>query len=86
MPEGQVYPSPESVLNSPYCVYLQKIWNQTGIDLMGIHIEIEGYKYILSVIDYFTNLFELIPLKTKYGKDRHGALPSSWHDMDNLTS
>ena len=31
---------------------------------MGTLMEIEGYRYILTVIDHFTKWFELVPLKT----------------------
>ena len=44
-------------------------WSQIGIDLMGMVEEIEGYRYILTVIDYFTKWFELAPLKTKSGEE-----------------
>ena len=46
-----------------------KIWTQIGIDLMGTLKETEeGYRYILTVIDYFTKYIELIPIRRKWGK------------------
>ena len=47
-----------------------KIWTQIGIDLMGTLKETEeGYRYILTVIDYFTKYMELIPLRRKMGQE-----------------
>ena len=43
---------------------------QIGIDLMGTLKEIEeGYRYICTVIDYFTKYMELIPLRRKMGQE-----------------
>ena len=47
-----------------------KTWTQIGIDLMGTLKETEeGYRYILTVIDYFTKEMELIPLRRKMGQE-----------------
>ena len=47
-----------------------KIWTQIGINLMGTLKETEeGYRYILTVIDYFMKYMELIPLRRKTGQD-----------------
>ena len=39
--------------------------SQISIDLMGFLMEIGGYRYILTFIDYFTKRFTLILLKKK---------------------
>ena len=45
-----------------------KIRTQISIDLMGTLKETEeGYRYILTVIDYFSKYMELIPLRRKTG-------------------
>ena len=47
-----------------------KIWTQIGIDLMGTLKETEeGYRYILTVIHYFTKYMELILLRRKMGQE-----------------
>ena len=47
-----------------------KIWTQIGINLMGTLKETgEGYRYILTVIDYFMKYMELIPLRRKTGQE-----------------
>ena len=51
-----------------------RIWTQIGIDLMGTLTEIDGYRYVLTVIDYFTKWVEIIPLKTKSGEEVGRAL------------
>lgn len=40
-------------------------WSQIGIDLLGPLHEINGYKYILTAICYFTKWTELTPLRSK---------------------
>ena len=42
----------------------QKIFGQIGIDLVTM-VESQGYKYILTVCDFFTKWPELIPIKDK---------------------
>ena len=45
-----------------------KIWTQIGIDLMVTLKETEeGYRYILTVIDYFTKYMELILAQEETG-------------------
>ena len=47
-----------------------KIWTQISIDLMGTLKQTEeGYRYILTVIDYFTKYMELILLRRKMGQE-----------------
>ena len=47
-----------------------KIWTQIGIDLMGTLKETEeGYRYILTVINYFMKSMELILLRRKMGQE-----------------
>ena len=47
-----------------------KIWTQISIDLMGTLKETEeGYRYILTVIDYFSKYMELISLRRKTGQE-----------------
>ena len=47
-----------------------KIWTQISIDLVGTLKETEeGYRYIVTVIDYFTKYMELIPLRRKMGQE-----------------
>ena len=59
-----------------------KIWTQIGIDLMGTLKETEeGYRYILTVIDYFTKYMELIPLRRKMGKRLERTSLSLYADM-----
>ena len=41
-----------------------RIFAQVGIDLMQLS-PIDGYKYVLTVMDYFTKWIELIPLRNK---------------------
>ena len=68
MLQDQVSPSSESTLQTPDSEHPQQIWSQISIDLMGTLMEIEGYRYILTMIDYFTKLFAVIPLMTKSGE------------------
>ena len=42
----------------------QKIFSQIGIDLVTM-VESQGYKYILTVCDFFTKWPELIPIRDK---------------------
>ena len=42
----------------------QKIFSQKGIDLITM-VESQGYKYILTVCDFFTKWPELIPIRDK---------------------
>ena len=42
----------------------QKIFGQIGINLVTM-VESQGYKYILTVCDFFTKWPELIPIKDK---------------------
>ena len=42
----------------------QKIFGQIGIDLVTM-VESQGYKYILTVCDFFTKWPELVPIKDK---------------------
>ncbi len=47
-----------------------EIWSQIGIDLVVNLTETEeGYKHVLSVVDYFTKWVEIIPMKTKKGQE-----------------
>ena len=47
-----------------------KIWTQIGIDLMGTLKENEeGYRYILTAINYFMKYMELILLRRKMGQE-----------------
>ena len=50
-------------------------WSQIGIDLMCTLMEIEGYRYILNVIDFFIKWFEFIaPEDDIWWRSRHGTL------------
>ena len=42
----------------------QKIFSQIGIDLVT-RVESQGYKYILTICDFFTKWPELIPIRDK---------------------
>ena len=42
----------------------QKIFSQIGIDLVTM-VESQGYKYILTICDFFTKWPELIPIRDK---------------------
>ena len=53
---------------------LDKVWNQITMDLIGTLMDIEGCKYMLIVINYFTKWFDLSPLKTKSGEEVGMAL------------
>ena len=40
-------------------------WSQIGVDLLGPLIEIDGFKYVLTAICYFSKWTEVVPLKHK---------------------
>ncbi len=66
----------------PIPIPLGKQWSQIGIDLMTMKC-VNGYNYVLSVIDYYTKWVEFIPCQTKTAQEisyhiwtlmlRHGA-------------
>ena len=45
---------------------LELYWNR---DPKGTLMEIKGYKYILTINNYFAKWFEFIPLKTESGEE-----------------
>ena len=56
-------------------------WKKIGIDLIGPYttsagdpISTEGYRYVLTVIDYFSNYVEVFPLKRKQAPEVSGRL------------
>ena len=61
MPGSLVGESPESTIQIPDSVHSQQNWSQIRIDLMDTVMKIEGYKYTLTVKDYFIKWFKLIP-------------------------
>ena len=48
---------------------ITKVWFRVGMDLTGPLIESNGYKYILTVIDHFTQWLETRPLRNKEAKE-----------------
>lgn len=56
-------------------------WKKIGIDLIGHYtnsagepISTESYRYVLTVIDYFSNYVEVFPLKRKQAPEVSGRL------------
>lgn len=73
---------------------LPGFWRMVGVDLVGpLRESREGYRYILSVVDYFTKWPEFVPLKSKSALEvaraifglqcRHGV--AEIHISDNGT-